>query len=251
MKSILNLIDSKELDMFKSYCLANLNKESCALIYKQNNNLLINICDNVSFKPQKYFEISNSDYIKVSRKGEIVGLIHSHITNKQFKFSILDKTIAEGHNINSIIYNVKTDTFHEYVPTGNFKNEYVGRDFKWGQSDCFSLVADYYNKEINIDINVITKNRDRSIFISDYVKNKEYIKDAYKYGFRILSNNNELEENDILFMKDNDSSYPSHLGIYLGNNKILHQPRNQKSLIETINSSIFDRIVYIFRRNNE
>lgn len=249
MISTLKYLPDGIKDKFKAFALDNKDIESCGLI-GCNSDFFLHRCNNISREPNKYFEISSRDYLAASRRGELCAIIHSHIQNKPLKFSILDKTIAQEHEITSIIYDIHSDTFNEYIPDG-YKNIYLDRIFKWGESDCFTLVADYYREELGFTIPEPLVDRHNTKEYLSYLKNKQYVEHA-KNNNLLINTDKEFLENDILFLNSSEcSKYPSHLAIYLGANKILHQPNNSVSKIETLSEDIIDRVQCVFRRKNE
>lgn len=222
--------------------------EACGLIVFNNNQNQLIKCRNVSPNIVNSYEINSEDYLWASTKGRIIASIHSHYRySKLPKFSILDKIISEEHELVSILYDVNSKTFFEYKPCG-YSNNYIGRIFSWGSSDCFSLISDYYKQELNIIVS-ISINRDKNIFhINDFNK-ANIFNIAKKNNFDIYDYNIDftLCEHDILFTKKNITDVnPSHLSIYIGDEKILHQPRQQPSTIEYINK-YKQLITYVFR----
>jgi proteasome lid subunit RPN8/RPN11 len=245
---LLDKIGDEIKQVFSSASVVYRPKELCGLISVLNDKYSLTICENVAKNPVKNFEIAPKDYLKAALKGEVVSVIHSH-TSKRDNFSILDKTICELHKINSILYHVDTKAFYEYVPCG-YVNDYLGRKFEWGKTDCLSLVIDYYKKELNITIGKFFKQRRKDFFAREResFSAKEYLQIINNEGFIALNKNEPVEINDIFFMKENESSpFPSHLAIYIDNNIILHQLRNSDSVLEKVNENIMNRIECIIR----
>lgn len=249
MISTLNYLPDHIKETFKAFALENKHIESCGLI-GCSSDFFIYLCKNISREPNKYFEISSKDYVSSSKRGELCAIIHSHIKNKQFKFSILDKIISEEHEITSIIYDIHSNSFFEYVPSG-YKNTYLNRNFKWGESDCFTLVADYYKQEFDFNIPEPIVDRNNKKEYIAYLKNKSYVQHAINNNL-LVNTDKEFLINDILFINERtNNEYPTHLAVYLGSNKILHQPNNSISKIETLSEDIIDRVQYIFRSKYE
>ena len=58
-------------------------------------------------------------------------------------------------------------------------------------------------------------------------------------------NKTDLVKNDIVVLGSRNK--PMHLGVYLGNELILHHPRNKYVTTEQINERFFKRLLYVYR----
>lgn len=245
---LLDKISDEIKNEFSSIAIKSSPQESCGLISISDAKYSFTSCKNKAENPVKNFEIDAKDYLKASLKGEVVGIIHSH-TSKRSNFSILDKTVCELHKINSILYHVDSNSFYEYSPCG-YQNDYLGRKFEWGKNDCLSLVIDYYDKELNIKIGKFFQERRKDFFAKERqsFSRKEYLQIIDNERFIALDKNSPIEINDILFMKEFETSlFPSHLAIYIDNNIILHQLRDSDSTLEKITENIMRRVECVIR----
>lgn len=196
-------------------------------------------CKNQSENPIKHFSISPLDYLQASYFGNIEMVYHSH--NKNPEFSEFDKVNLYNQKLRGIVYCREKDCFNIFLPE-SYNNKYVGRNFEIGISDCLSLVSDYYKDELNIILPQIERKEgwyknNPNIVIENTPKNFKQIefKDAQK--------------NDLLVFDMLKNNLPCHFGIYLGNDVILHQPRNQQSIIELITNQMKKRISYALTWN--
>ena len=245
---LLDKINDEIKRVFSSASIVYSPKELCGLISVLNDKYSLTICENVAENPIRNFEIAPKDYLKATLKGEVVGIIHSH-TSKRSNFSILDKTVCELHKINSILYHIDSNSFYEYSPCG-YRNDYLGRKFEWGKNDCLSLVIDYYYKELNIKIGKFFQERRKDFFAKERqsFSRKEYLQIIDNEGFIALDKSSPIEINDILFMKEFETSlFPSHLAIYIDNNIILHQLRDSDSVLEKVTEDIMKRVECVIR----
>ena len=245
---LLDKIGDEIKNSFKEFSKLNLPNESCGLITRFNDKLQLVKCRNSSERKFKRFSINPIDYIKASKTGKIVSIIHSHVNQNKY-FSIIDKTISEELKLNNILYHVLSDSFIEYVPNG-YLNDYLGRIFKWGENDCLSLVVDYYQKELGIKIGDVFKLRRKDFFIREReaFEREEYLQTIKDEGFIALSKNSEFQIHDIIFMKEYESSsFPSHLAVIVDDDLILHQIRNSLSIIEKLTPEIENRIHCVIR----
>jgi proteasome lid subunit RPN8/RPN11 len=212
-------------------------EEVCGLIVLNNKKYEVYPCLNISNNKKNHFILDPISYINASDNGDIVALYHSH---KKYEPSITDNFISFQHNIFSIIYCKDTDKFYIIEPK---LEEYLDIDFLIGKNDCLSLVENYYNKELNIKIPYFSRedgwfNKNGAV-IFDNINNAGF--------FEIEPKN--MKKNDLLFFGE-DKKYINHIGIYLGNNLMLHHPRNTKSVIENLNEHYLNRLKNIVRHIN-
>lgn len=199
--------------------------ECCGLVFSDNEgDSKIFECRNKSSKPTKHFEIDPMDYVSASRLGKITGTYHSH-PNSNDAFSEFDKHNSKNHNLIYYLYCTSKNIFLEYDPNQEF-NSYVGRTFKIGSMDCLTLVKDFYLNELSIKIN--DYHRD-----CDWKKNSKFLIDD-NYGSEGFSKvSGDYKKYDChLFKFKNEAS--EHIAINLGDDLILHQPRDGYSRIEKL-----------------
>jgi cell wall-associated NlpC family hydrolase len=149
------------------------------------------------------------DYVTGSTLGEIKAVYHSH-SNSEI-FSQKDLTQTNLHNIPFIMY---------YIPKDKFK---VTTPFKLGENDCYTPIQKFFaNKGIKLP------NYKRSEGWKE--KTPGIIEKSYKEQGFIEIHLNELKKDDLILFKFK-RDFAEHIGIYLGNNKFLH---NSKEGIEKI-----------------
>lgn len=233
-------------DAIFAHSLSDKSNEVCGLIVYKDDYPIAVPCKNISELSTKRFIISSIDYFKAARLGKVVAAYHSHVSDNE-KFSILDKINSEGHKLPLILYCVPKNSFFIYDPSG-YKYPYLGRSFKMGETDCLTLIIDYYKRELNIDITNYESDRKDGFFMENpsIFSKKDYLQMAIDQGFSVVDK--PLKEHDILFMKTENHSFPSHFAVYIGADKILHQPRNCESKLDEL-SDVEKNIVLIFRKN--
>ena len=185
-------------------------RESCGLVVvdKQSGAVIYRACRNSAEDPENEFVISPAEYLAAKEGGkyEIAGLIHSHPDGNK-KPSKTDRVVAGNNKIASYVY-----ADGELIPVAPETDlPYTGRDFVYGITDCFSIVRDYYKRELGVEL---------EHFFYAPGDEPEHIKEcAKRWGF--VEVRAPYKAGDIVVMrylqKDGD-----HLGIYLGGNVILH-----------------------------
>jgi cell wall-associated NlpC family hydrolase len=104
---------------------------------------------------------------------------------------------------------------------------FLGKDFKHGTVDCFSIIRDFYKKAFNIKLrNYARPNSWWNEGLNLYVDN------VFKEGFKPLDcHPNDYKYGDVIFMAIR-SKVPCHAAVYLGQGKILHHFYGRKSNVE-------------------
>ena len=181
-------------------------------------------CGNVSKTPELTFKIKTEDYVKASRAGKVIATYHSH-SNGIDAFSEFDKFNSNNHKLIYYLYCISKNLFLKYDPNQEF-NSYIGRTFRIGESDCFTLMRDFYNNELSIPI----KDYHRA---ENWKQEDKYIfEDNYKSeGFSKVQG--EYKKYDCHLFRFRGSA-AEHIAVNLGNNLILHQPLNGFSRIEEL-----------------
>ena len=240
----------------KAHSLKESPDECCGLLLLNKKNVLEAFpCRNIAQDKKNEFVVCQLDYLKAAMNGKIVGIYHSHCIQDN-SFSELDKQISYKLNLKNIVYILKRDSFEEYSPE-NYYNKYVDKDFVIGVSDCLSIVENYYNEEFGIKIFHYERTADWDKDYPEFVKDKlaefcdsqNFDKFFEKENFVKIEGIENARKHDIIVFKYLEN-YPSHFGIYLGQNHILHQPRNKKSIIEKLTDAEKRRI-YCFVRSNQ
>lgn len=196
-------------------------EEACGvIIVKRGKNFYIP-CENIAINKTNDFIINPKDYANAEDIGDIIYIVHSHPVTDPVP-SQIDLINIEKTKIPWIIINPGTGKYTVTNPS-SYTLPLIGRDFKHGLVDCYTLVRDYYKEILNIELN-------------DYKRPDEwwnttnlnlYIDHYEKEGFvQVLDSS--LQEHDLIFMRIG-SDKDNHAAIYIGNNMILHHPMNRLS----------------------
>jgi proteasome lid subunit RPN8/RPN11 len=224
-------------DEIKKEALKSVPDECCGLIVDISGSLIVHPCRNISYNKTVHAVLNPMDYVHAAKSGEIVGYYHSHESKG---VSFLDNLTAFNHDVYSIVYSWGSDKFYVIEPK---LEEYLNVDFKIGENDCLELVKKYYKNRKNIDISSYNRDENWS------KQNPNMILENYqKEGFISIDLKDIKEDDIILFNIDN---IPSHLAIYVGNDFLLHHPRNNKSVISELTEALKRRICLILRHKND
>lgn len=121
---------------------------------------------------------------------------------------------------------------------------YEGTPYKLGRDDCYGLVRRWYRDKYGLNLTNYARpfafEEDGLNLLTDYF-NKE--------GFVIVSVPfNRLEIGDGILMRlANRTGHVNHVGVYVGNQYMLHHLFNQKSVADPLNSRWTSRVVDVVR----
>jgi len=235
----------------KSHALENHPNECCGLIVEKNTKHEVFKCRNISTSPLTSFSLDPLDYLKCSSRGKIKSVYHSHLEEEEF--SEADKTNSSYHNVNYIMFNIKNNSFREFNPKKQ-RTLYLNKPFKVGVNDCFTLVRDYLRENTKTQLpsevckayffGARKENLQKAIDLIDEVALSYVKKDFLKIS---VSHINELKKSDILVIGLRENNTPLHLAVYLGDNMVIHHPRNKYVTTEKVTSSFANRIIYAYR----
>lgn len=128
--------------------------EACGLIVSRNGKEHYVPCSNIADDPLSDFVLSPEDYAVAEDSGDIIALVHSHPDAGNLP-SHADRVQCEASGLPWYIVSVNaqgdTSDFHRFEPEG-YEAPLVGRHFAHGVLDCYTLIRDYYHRELGITL---------------------------------------------------------------------------------------------------
>jgi len=241
----MNLLTPQILTDIRNHALNDKPSECCGLIIKNDNDYKSIACKNIAYIKTGMAILDSFDYICASNLGDIVGHYHSQPKDPP---SLLDNFTANNHNIHSIVYTWETNKF--YIIEPKLKN-YLDKNFKIPESDCVTLVVDYYKIEKNINVTDYRMTNRGFRYVSDNL----ILESFKKQGFYEV-NRDDIRKDDVLLCSscvgsENKNGNISHIGIYLENDLILHHPLNMKSCIEYMTPKFKKTIILAMRHKKD
>lgn len=159
------------------------------------------------------FLIDPLDYANAADLGEVVAVVHSHIGTPATP-SQPDLIAMRKDEVPWIIAAPLLDDVQIHFPPRD-EIPLIGREYSFGSADCFTLMQDYFRIEHGIYVHdrFRTQDFDRS--------EDEIILDNFEeHGF-VEVPACEMKEGDVILMQCS-SNIVNHIGIYAGDNVMLH-----------------------------
>lgn len=214
--------------------------ESCGVIIGKDARELYVPCRNKA-SGGSHFIMSPEDYADAEDQGEIIAIVHSH-PDWPAEPSEADKVACEASGLPWIIVSVRNGEAQEIeriAPTG-YQAPLLGRLFYHGVLDCYSLVRDFYHRELGIDLPDFERAN------GWWEGDEELYLDNFKIaGFHEVKDES-LEPYDVILMQLR-SKRTNHAGIYLGEQALKEKPdlhRVPNAMLHHVYGKLSERVVY-------
>ncbi|AQS50717.1 hypothetical protein PAEH1_02605 [Paenalcaligenes hominis] len=177
------------------------------------------------------------------KKGEAVAFFHSH-PNLPAEPSEADRVSCESMGLPWVIYplndydgSIKFDPLITITPSG-YQAPLIGRFFYHGVLDCYTLVQDYYSRELSIEL-------------LDFERDDEW----WKKGGNLYEENftsagfvqvNDLQPHDVVLMQYY-SPVTNHAGVFIGDAELKSEPLGfalPGSMIHHASNRLSERVIY-------
>lgn len=213
-------------------------KEGCGVLAIIRGKLRWFPCTNVAEDPYNSFEICSDEYMKISLRGDIVGVVHSH-PDKSPEPSEHDINNCNALGLMYYIYSYPGMDLYSLGPKRRI-SPLIGREYVFGIYDCFEAVRDFYCQELGISIpprQIFEEKwweKGLNYFSSENVQNWNFspVKNIQKYDVLIFSVSSEV---------------PNHCGVYLGENMFYHHAINRLSCREELKGVWRESLVGAYR----
>lgn len=222
-------------------------------------------CKNIA-QDNNQFEIDPRDWAKAEDLGEIQAIVHSH-PDATTKASDLDLLQIELHGITWVIVSyselehAEPPEFTIYEPTG-YCSPLLGRNYYHGFQDCYSIVKDFYQRELDIHLPDFTRT---DLWWEDKNNSSLYLENFSQAGFVQVENNQQYQYADVLLCRVGRTEHVNHAIIWLGdktqfksepsmpcvgNTIILHHPYGRKSTREIFGHAWLERVAVVVRHQS-
>lgn len=214
--------------------------ESCGLVALIDGKEQYWPCKNLSVENFDYFVIDPDDWADCEDTGEIIGLVHSHPTGSIYP-SETDKASCEFIGLKWHIYSPVLKNWYSFAPSGWKPDSLYGREWSWGNMDCWSLITDYFKEKLEINI----RNWPRPKTLKEFAA-KPYFEKVLKGSGFVEKNLDDIRTNDVLLMKGIYEKL-NHVALYIGDQTILHHVIGKLSCREIYNLEYQQLTEKVFR----
>ncbi|MBD1590167.1 C40 family peptidase [Pseudomonas typographi] len=197
---------------------ARLPNEACGFIVRKDRVSRYTPAPNTAQNPAEDFKISAEAWAEAEDQGEIVAIVHSH-PGQSARLSHADRVSMEGTGLPWLVVEVR-----EGEPVGHLIHEpagyqapLIGRPFRHGVLDCYTLVRDYYQRELGIEL----PNYERDDGWWD--KGQDLYRENFEAAGFAPCDPADLRQGDLIVMQVR-SPVANHAGVYLADGKLKTEP---------------------------
>jgi proteasome lid subunit RPN8/RPN11 len=215
-------------------------RESCGLLVVVRGRLRYRACPNLATDPDEHFVIDPRAWADAEDAGEIVAVVHSHPAGWP-DASSADRAGCESSGLPWHIVGLPSGAWCCITPTG-YRAPLLGREFRWGVHDCYSLIRDWYAEE-------------RGVVLPDFPRRAgdfEAGRDLYGEGFPragFVAVDGPPEVGDVLLFRV-AARVPDHGAVYVGDDRILHHMHGRLSSRDAWDGFWRERTVRVLRYAN-
>ena len=210
--------------------------ECCGLVVHDGQRLRYVPGRNLSTAPADQFRLDPRSWLAAEKVGNVRAVVHSH-PDGGFAPSTADRAALDGGFVPWVVFSWPEGKFSVTYPSSRGA-PYTGRQFIHGSQDCFTLLRDYYRRELGVSLPEVWHGY-------EWWQEGEnlYLDHAATAGFQQV---NSLQTHDVVLMRV-AARVPNHVGIYVGDGRILHHLANQLSRHDTY-GGIWQRATHGFYR---
>lgn len=227
-------------------------KESCGVVV---DNQYIP-CTNLS-EEEDQFSIDPIDLVRAEAVGEIQAYVHSH-PDGTTEASEPDRVGINHHGKTWLICSYPEEDIALYNPDG-YVLPLLGRNYFHSIQDCYTIVKDYYARELNITLNDYER---KDLWWEDEANESLYYNNFKNEGF--VEVHDSPKKHDVILFTLGKTFHVNHAGIYLedgkltseeapeviGNTLFLHHPFKRLARREIYGSYWSDRTSFVLRHKS-
>lgn len=153
--------------------------------------------------------------------GEVLAVVHSH-PNASANPSMADRVMCERSGLPWLIVGWPSGVMVELDPVG-FRAPLEGREFHFGVLDCYTLVQDWYLRELKIELPDFER-------ADGFWERGEHLyrEGLAAAGFEVVQTS-EPQVGDGLLMRVASPDVDNHAAVYVGDGYMLHHLYGQPS----------------------
>lgn len=214
-------------------------------------------CTNIHEHPEKQFKIGYKDVVRCEKIGNIEAVVHSH-PNSSSKPTTYD-LIQMAHGVVPWIIVAYPEIDIKVHKRTNYTAPLINREYIHGVLDCYSIVRDYYKRELDIQLD----NFNRQDKWWESSESTSLYADNFKsQGFVEV---HDLQRHDVILCRVQPTNHINHALIYLGSDGslasedaetavgehlVLHHPYLRRSRREIYGNAWRERSAIIVRHRS-
>jgi proteasome lid subunit RPN8/RPN11 len=168
---------------------------------------------------QDRFRMDPEDYAAAEDFGQVLAVVHSH-PNASANPSMADRVMCERSGLPWLVVGWPSGVIKGVAPEG-WQAPYVGREFSHGVLDCYTLIQDWFLRELAVELPDFEREDDW------WTKGQDLYMDNFeKAGFVRVEG--EPRRHDMIVMQVK-SDKANHGAVYLGDGKMLHHLHGRPS----------------------
>lgn len=127
-------------------------RECCGLVVKPHGGELLDYvpCGNVAPAGEDRFSVDPMDFALAEERGEVIAVVHSH-PNASANPSMADRVGCERSGLPWLVMGWPSGVVKQLQPEG-WQAPYTQRTFCHGVLDCYTLIQDWYWRELSIEL---------------------------------------------------------------------------------------------------
>ena len=210
-------------------------------------------CKNVAADDAQ-FEIDPIDLVGAEKEGKILAYVHSH-PDGSCEPSMPDRVQMNLHGLPWTITNGYDVALHK--PDG-YQAPLLGREYHHGLMDCYSLVKDYYQRELGITLNDYERTDE---WWADAKSKPLYVDNFKKEGFVEVDT---IQKHDLILCRLGRTAHVNHALVFIGDGTlksertedvigdclVLHHPYGRDSIREMYGEAWQRRAAMIIRHKS-
>lgn len=226
-------------------------QEGCGLVVETSDGLEFIACQNRAQTASEHFVIAGPDYADAEDRGPVRLVVHSHpdcsarpsegdlvmceasqvLASEPIEWLIIR---VDGREVNDVPVSTPTcSEEYRFGPSG-YLAPLVGRSFSFGILDCFSLIQDYYARELNIKLPNFPREDN---FWKGPDAHEIYLENFHKAGFSPIVG--PIRKHDVILMQVR-AQVVNHGGVFIGD-----VPNMGKGLmLHHVYDRLSERVIY-------
>ncbi|WP_201555773.1 C40 family peptidase [Psychrobacter sp. 72-O-c] len=209
-------------------------RECCGFLVNREYVECRNIADNDS-----EFKIDPRDLVRAEKLGKIEAIVHSHPDGSSNP-STFDKLQMSKHNLPWVIVAYPETDIKVHKDKG-YQAPLINREYIHGVLDCFSIVRDYYSRELGIDIDNFERT---DLWWESADSDDLYVANFESQGFVQVGS---LQRHDVILCRVQPTHHVNHALIYLGDDSSLTSEQSER----VINNHLVLHHPYLRRSRRE